>query len=104
MSRAVDTVVIGAGHAGLSISHELAHAGIEHVIFDRARIAETWRGRWDSFCLVTPNWTMQLPGGSYQGAEPHGFMPRDAVVAHLVQYANSFKAPVRENVNVSQLD
>src|SRR5207302_9216450 len=70
----------------------------------RGRVGETWRGRWDSFCLVIPNWTVRLPGAPYRGGDPDGFMPRDDIVAHLAGYARSFKAPVREGVDVSVLD
>ena len=104
MTETVDVAVVGAGQAGLSISHELCHAGIEHVVLERGRVGETWRGRWDSFCLVIPNWTVRLPGAPYRGGDPDGFMPRDDIVAHLAGYARSFKAPVREGVNVSALD
>jgi putative flavoprotein involved in K+ transport len=98
-----DVVVIGAGQAGLSVSHELSAAGVDHVVLERGRVGETWRGRWDTFCLVTPNWTVRLPGGAYAGDDPDGFMPRDAIVAHLESYARSFKAPVRERVAVTTL-
>src|SRR5205807_3432338 len=77
MTETVDVAVVGAGQAGLSISHELRHAGIEHVVLERGRVGETWRGRWDSFCLVIPNWTVRLPGAPYRGGDPDGFMPRD---------------------------
>src|SRR5207253_6262240 len=99
-----DVVIVGAGQAGLSLSHELTEAGVEHLVLERGRVGETWRGRWDSFCLVIPNWTVQLPGGVYQGADPDGFMPRDAIVRHLVRYAETFRAPVREGVNVTTLE
>ena len=97
-------VVVGGGQAGLSLSHELTHAGIEHVVLERGRVAQTWRGRWDGFCLVIPNWTVQLPGGEYGGPVPDGFMPRDEIVDHLERYATSFGAPVREGVNVHSLE
>jgi putative flavoprotein involved in K+ transport len=100
MAESVDTIVIGAGQAGLSLSHELSQAGIEHVVLERGSVAQTWRGRWDTFCLVTPNWTVQLPGGHYHGADPDGFMLKDEVVHHIVGYAESFGAPVREGVEV----
>ena len=96
-------VVIGAGQAGLSVSHELSAAGVDHVVLERGRVGETWRGRWDTFCLVTPNWTVRLPGGAYAGDDPDGFMPRDAIVAHLESYGRSFNAPVRERVAVTGL-
>jgi putative flavoprotein involved in K+ transport len=95
-----DVVIVGAGQAGLSLSHELAAAGVEHVVLERGRIGQSWRGRWDSFCLVIPNWTVRLPGGRYAGEDPDGFMPRDAIVEHLVGYAERFTAPVREGVEV----
>jgi putative flavoprotein involved in K+ transport len=104
MRSAVEVVVIGAGQAGLSLSHELAAAGVEHIVLERGRVGETWRGRWDSFCLVIPNWTVQLPGGHYRGDDPDGFMPRDDIVSHLVDYAESFDAPVREGVTVTSLE
>jgi putative flavoprotein involved in K+ transport len=99
----VDVAVVGGGQAGLAVSHELTKAGVEHLVLERGRVGQTWRGRWDSFCLVTPNWTLRLPGHHYQGAEPDGFMPKDEIVAYLEGYATSFGAPVREGVEVVSL-
>jgi putative flavoprotein involved in K+ transport len=96
-------VVIGAGQAGLSVSHQLAILGVDHVVLERGRIGETWRGRWDSFCLVTPNWTMCLPDAPYAGDDPEGFDPRDEVVRYLERYASTFGVPVREGVAVDSL-
>jgi putative flavoprotein involved in K+ transport len=104
MTETSNIVIIGAGQAGLSLSHELAHAGVDHVVLERGRVGQTWRGRWDSFCLVIPNWTVQLPGHHYRGADPDGFMPRGAIVAHLANYARTFEAPVREGVNATALE
>ena len=97
-------VVVGGGQAGLAVSHELTGLGVEHIVLDRGRVGQTWRDRWDSFCLVTLNWAVQLPGGAYAGDDPDGFMPRDDIVRHLEAYAASFAAPVREGVEVSSLD
>jgi putative flavoprotein involved in K+ transport len=104
MSTDVDVVIVGAGQAGLSVSHELMAAGVKHLVLERGRVGETWRGRWDSFCLVIPNWTVQLPGGHYRGDDSDGFMSKNQIVSHLVTYAESFKAPVREGVTVSRLE
>ena len=98
-----DVVVVGAGQAGLATSHELTQAGVDHVVLERGRVGESWRGRWDSFCLVTPNWSVQLPGGAYDGDDPDGFMPRDDIVAFLERYAGGFHAPVREGVDITSL-
>jgi putative flavoprotein involved in K+ transport len=99
----VEVAVVGAGQAGLAVSHELTSAGVEHVVLERGRVGQAWRDRWDSFCLVTPNWSVQLPGGRYQGADPDGYLPRDEIVAHLQGYAASFAAPVHEGVEVTSL-
>ena len=97
-------VVVGAGQAGLAVSYELTALGVEHVVLERARVGQAWRGLWDSFCLVTPNWTMSLPGAAYSGHDPEGFVPRDEIVRYLQRYASSFGAPVREGVGVDSLE
>jgi putative flavoprotein involved in K+ transport len=104
MSELLGVVVVGAGQAGLAVSHELTQAGVAHVVLEKGRLGQTWRGRWDSFCLVTPNWSVQLPGHPYDRQDPHGFMLRDEVVAYLERYAAGFEAPVREGVEVASLE
>jgi putative flavoprotein involved in K+ transport len=103
MTDRTETVVVGGGQAGLAASRELTEAGVPHVVLERGRVGQTWRGRWDSFCLVTPNWSVQLPGDHYDGDDPDGFMPRDEIVGCLERYATSFDAPVREGVDVTAL-
>lgn len=83
------------------MSRELSDRGIEHVILERGRVAESWRRRWDSFCLVTPNWSVQLPGDPYRGDDPDGYMVRDDLVGFLERYAAGFDAPLREGVDVT---
>jgi putative flavoprotein involved in K+ transport len=104
MSDSHDVVIVGAGQAGLSLSHELTRDGREHVLLDRGKLGESWRTRWDSFCLVLPNWSVQLAGHPYEGVDPDGFMPRDEFVGYLSAYAASFDAPVREGVGVTSLE
>ena len=87
MPDPIEVVVVGAGQAGLAVSRERTHAGVAHVVLERGRVGQSWRGRWDSFCLVTPNWFLQLPGHPYDGSHPDGFMPRDEVVPYLERYA-----------------
>ncbi len=103
MLDAPTVVVIGGGQAGLAVSHELKAIDVEHVLLERARVGQAWRGRWDSFCLVTPNWTMSLPGRPYPGEDPDGFAPRDEIVDYLEGYASSSGLPVREGVSVDSL-
>jgi putative flavoprotein involved in K+ transport len=96
--------VIGAGQAGLSISWHLSRAGIAHVVFEKHRAGHVWRAeRWDTFCLVTPNWQCQLPGFPYRGTDPHGFMLRDEIIAYIDAYVASFDPPLREGVTVRRL-
>jgi putative flavoprotein involved in K+ transport len=100
----VEVVVIGGGQAGLAVSHELTELDVEHVVLERGRLGQSWRDRWESFCLVTPNWTLQLPGGPYRGDDPDGYLPRDEIVAYLEGYAAGFAAPVREGVEVRSIE
>ena len=65
MAEGIGTVVVGGGQAGLAVSRELTQAAVAHVVLEKGQIGQTWRGRWDSFCLVTPNWSVQLPGHPY---------------------------------------
>lgn len=103
--KEIDTLIIGAGQAGLAISYLLTQADHEHVILEKDRIASSWRqGRWDSFTLVTPNWQINLPGKPYQGDDPEGFLPREAVIEYLEDYAEMFGAPVRQGVEVQSIE
>jgi putative flavoprotein involved in K+ transport len=104
MSSYFETIVVGGGQAGLSVSWHLKQAGREHVVLDRGRSGDTWRKRWDSFCLVTPNHLCQLPGFPYDGDDPHGFMLRDEIVAYVERYAASFDPPYRAASEYSRLE
>ncbi len=96
--------IIGAGQAGLSLSHELTRLKVEHVILEKGVVANAWlTQRWDSFCLVTPNWMLRLPGRQYEGDEPDAFMPGSEFVHWLQEYARSFAAPVRTGVEVTRV-
>lgn len=98
----IEAVVIGAGQAGLAMSHHLAQRGIDHVVLERGRIAERWRSeRWDSLCFQFPNWMLRLPGHAYDGTEPDAFMPRDGIVQFLEQYARRNAPPLRCGVRVT---
>jgi putative flavoprotein involved in K+ transport len=96
--------VIGGGQAGLSMSWHLRQRAIDHVVLERDRVGHEWRDRrWDSFCLVTPNWQCQLPGFGYDGDDPDGFMPGAEVAGFLEKYASGFDPPLAEGVEVTRL-
>lgn len=103
MNSVVDTIVVGGGQAGLSVSWHLKQIGREHIVLDRGQVGDTWRNRWGTFCLVTPNHLCRLPGFPYDGNDPHGFMPRDEIVRYIERYAASFDPPYRSGVEVRQI-
>ena len=104
MTKHVSVAVIGGSQAGLSMSYCLSANGIDHVVFEKNRPAHSWRTqRWDSFCLVTPNWQCKLPGFDYPGNDPDGFMIRDDIVAYVEEYARRIKAPLKEDTAVTLL-
>lgn len=95
-------VIIGAGQAGLSASWHLCRMGVDHVVLERNTRFHAWKQqRWDSFCLVTPNWQCKLPGFPYAGDDPEGFMLKDEIVEYVEAFADSFNAPLREGVMVT---
>jgi putative flavoprotein involved in K+ transport len=99
-----DTVVIGAGHAGLAVSRLLTEAGVDHVVLDRGLVAQRWRTeRWDSLHLLTPAWMTRLPHFSAAGPDPDTFLPAAAFVRHLERYAASFAAPVMTGTRVREV-
>ena len=97
----IDVVVIGGGQAGLSASFALGRLGVEHIVLERGRVGERWRSeRWDSLRLLSPNWQTRLPGFSYRGPNPDGYMRAGRFALHLAQYARSFGAPVLAGTTV----
>lgn len=99
------TLIIGAGQAGLALSRCLTEAGHDHVLVERGRVAERWHSeRPDSFRLLTPNWLTRLPGFRYDGSDPDGFMDRDEVTRFFDAYAASFDPPVHTGVTVTAVD
>jgi putative flavoprotein involved in K+ transport len=100
----VPVVVVGAGHAGLAVSHVLAQHDVDHVVLERGEVANTWRTeRWDSLRLLTPNWQTRLPGMAYEGDDPDGFMTVPELVAFLERYADQGDAPVRTGTEVTSV-
>jgi putative flavoprotein involved in K+ transport len=102
----MDTVIVGAGQAGLALSYYLTQKGHSHIVLERAAQAgyALRNGRWDSFTLVTPNWTMKMPGDEYQGPEPDGFMGRAELVTYFEQYGDRFKLPIKYNARVQSVE
>lgn len=100
----IPVAIVGAGQAGLSVSHHLMARGVDHVLLEAGTPAHEWAdSRWDNFTLVTPNWHCRLPGYAYDGPDPDGFMTRDEVVAWLDGYVRSFDPPVRDHTRVVEV-
>jgi len=102
MVESIETVIIGAGQAGLATSYALKQHGREHIILEKAGgPGNSWRSeRWDSFTFVSPNWTFRLPGGEYDGSDPDGFMPRNELVSRFERYAQKYQLPIAYNTPI----
>lgn len=101
MTEHIHTIIIGAGQAGLSTSYFLQQQGVPHLVLEKEAIGASWRQRWDSFTLVTPNEMCNLPNFPYRGRDPVGFLGRDEVIHYLEQFAATFSPPVRTGVCVT---
>ena len=99
----VDTLVVGAGQAGIAMSEHLTRAGIPHLVLERDRIAERWRsGRWDSLVANGPAWHDRFPGLAFAG-NPDAFVPKDQVADYFEDYVAMIGAPVRCGVEVRKV-
>ncbi|HET7045498.1 MAG TPA: NAD(P)-binding domain-containing protein [Gaiellaceae bacterium] len=99
----IDTLIVGAGQAGVALSHHLAAAGEEHVLLERGRVGQRWHERWDSLTLLSPNWMNRLPGEP-DPTDRDGFLSLAGFAAHLESYARSHAAPVEEGVEVERIE
>jgi len=104
ISAKCSVIIIGAGQAGLSIAHSLQKKGIKPLILEKNYVGFSWKEqRWDSFCLVTPNWQCTLPDYQYSGADPNGFMDKENIVKYLKKYSEFVKADILEGIEVKHL-
>ncbi len=100
----VNTLVVGAGQAGVAMSEHLTRAGIPHLVLERGRIAERWRSeRWDSLVANGPVWHDRFPGMEFDAFDPDAFAPKEKVADYFVGYAESFDAPIRCGVEVKSV-
>lgn len=99
----IDTLVVGAGQAGVAMSEHLTRLDIPHLVLEKNRIAEAWRsGRWDSMVANGPAWHDRFPGMEFAGS-PDGFVAKEQIADYFVAYARQFNAPIRTGVEVKRL-
>ncbi|MFP6561667.1 flavin-containing monooxygenase [Paraburkholderia sp. B3] len=100
----VDTLVVGAGQAGVAMSEHLSRLGISHLVLERSRVAERWRtGRWDSLVANGPAWHDRFPGMEFEGFAPDAFVPKESIADYFEAYAKQFDAPIRTGVEVTRV-
>lgn len=100
----VQTLIIGGGQAGLTMSHRLKARGLPHLVLERHRIAERWRSeRWDGLRFQFPNWSVKLPDFPFPHTDPDGFATAGEIVDYLKAYADFVVPPLRCGVAVTAL-
>jgi putative flavoprotein involved in K+ transport len=100
-----DTLIVGAGQAGVAMSEHLSKLGVPHLVLERNRIAERWRtGRWDSLVANGPAWHDRFPGLDFDDLSPDEFAPKERVADYFEAYAKKFNAPVRTGVDVLKVE
>jgi putative flavoprotein involved in K+ transport len=104
LPQQIDTLVVGAGQAGVAASEHLGKLGVAHVVLERSRIAEAWRtGRWDSLVANGPAWHDRFPGMEFAGVEPDGFPAKEQIADYFVAYAAMNNSPIITGVTVTQV-
>jgi putative flavoprotein involved in K+ transport len=102
--EAIDTLIVGAGQAGLAMSAHLRDKGVPHLVVERDRIAEKWRtGRWDSLVANGPAWHDRFPALEFDDVDPFAFAPKDRIVRYFETFARQIEAPIRCGVTVTDL-
>jgi putative flavoprotein involved in K+ transport len=98
----VETVIIGGGQTGISVSYQLKLQDRDHIILEQAaQAANAWRNhRWESFTLNTPNWQSQLPGAPLPGVNPDGFSSRGEVIRYFEEYIRDNQIPITYGIHV----
>lgn len=100
----IDTIVIGAGQAGLSAGYHLARRGLPFTILDAdRRIGDHWRDRWDSLRLYSPARYDSLPGMRFPAPSSHWPTGRE-MGDYLETYAGRFDLPVRSGTQVDRVE
>lgn len=100
----VDTLVIGAGQAGIAMSEHLGSRGVPHLVLEKSRIAENWRSaRWDSLVANGPAWHDRFPNMDFAGHGPDDFVPKEQVADYFVAYAEKIGAPIRCGIDVTSI-
>lgn len=103
-SERFETVVIGAGQAGLSAGYYLKQADRSFVILDaNAEVGGSWLNRYDSLHLFTPRWAVRLPGWRFQNRDVR-YPSRDQMIGFLQSYAERFDLPVRTGMHVDRVE
>lgn len=103
-NESIDTLVVGAGQAGVAVSEHLGKLGVPYLVLERARIAERWRSeRWDSLVANGPAWHDRFPGLEFEGFGPDDFVPKEKVADYFVAYAHEINAPIRTGVEVRRV-
>ncbi|CAE1142189.1 NAD(P)/FAD-dependent oxidoreductase [Serratia sp. Tan611] len=100
----IDTLVVGAGQAGVAMSEHLTRLGIPHLVLEKNRIAEAWRtGRWDSLVANGPAWHDRFPGMEFDNINPDGFVAKERIADYFAAYADKFNAPIHTGVDVRRV-
>lgn len=100
----IDTLIVGAGQAGIAMSEHLTRLGVPHLVLERDRIAERWRSqRWDSLVANGPVWHDRFPGMEFEGMSPDAFASKEQVADYFEAYVQRFEVPVRTGVEVTRV-
>lgn len=104
-TETIDTLVVGAGQAGIAMSEHLTALGVPHLVLERNRVAERWRSeRWDSLVANGPAWHDRFPNLAFDDIDPDSFPTKERMARYFEDYARMIDAPIRTGVEVTRVE
>jgi putative flavoprotein involved in K+ transport len=103
MGKILDSIVVGAGQAGLASAYHLQKRNAEYVVLEASdQTAGSWPNYYDSLTLFSPARYSSLPEYVFPGA-PDRYPTKEEVVTYLTDYAKHFRFPIRTGEKVKRV-
>jgi putative flavoprotein involved in K+ transport len=103
MKEIYDSIVIGAGQAGLAAAYYLQKKGVKYLVLESGnQTVGSWAKYYDSLTLFSPARYSSLPGFRFPG-DPNRYPAKEEVISYLIQYADHHNLKIRTGEKVTDV-